>query len=266
VRFAALAIVTVLSGCNNLLGITDPSAAAPTDGDMGSDMGGSDGSDGGPNQKPTVSITTPANGTTVASLVTVAANATDPDGSVASVKFDLPDGSSITDSTPPYSTTWNSMTVADGNGRQITATATDNEGATAMSMATIRVQNLSCIDGTFNAAGLPLAIPDNDPTGITSNNAVAGNGNVGTLSLSLHITHTFSGDLIVTLVAPGGASFVVRNRQGGATADIAIVDQAVTTFNGMPAAGTWKLQISDAAASDVGTLDTWSLKIVGVCQ
>jgi serine protease len=265
VRFAALAIVAVLSGCNSLLGITDPSAAAPTDG-MGSDMGGSDGSDAGPNQKPAVSITTPANGTTVASLVTVAANATDADGTIANVKFDLPDGSTITDTTPPYSTTWNSMTVADGNGRQITATATDNEGATATSMATFRVQNLSCIDGTFNAAGLPLAIPDNNTTGIESTNAVAGNGNVGTLSLSLHITHTFSGDLIVTLVAPGGASFPVRNRQGGATPDIVIVDQAIATFNGMPAAGTWKLQVADAAASDVGTLDSWSLKIVGVCQ
>lgn len=264
-RFAALAIVAVLSGCNSLLGITDPSPATPTDGDSGSDMG-SDGSDGGGNQKPTVSITTPSNGTTVASLVTVAANASDPDGTIASVKFDLPDGSTITDTTAPYSTTWNSMTVADGNGRQIAATATDNDGATATTMTTFRVQNLACIDGTFNGAGLPIAIPDNDPTGIEATNAVAGNGTVGTLSLSLHITHTFSGDLIVTLVAPGGASFVVKNREGGATADIVIADQAITTFNGMPAAGTWKLKVVDAAASDTGTLDTWSLKIVGVCQ
>ena len=264
-RFALLAIVTVLSGCNSLLGITDPSTGAPTDG-SGSDMGGSDGSDGGGNQKPTVSITTPSNGTTVASLVTVAANASDPDGNIASVKFDLPDGSSITDNTSPYSTTWNSMTVADGNGRQIMATATDNEGATTTTMTTFRVQNLSCIDGTFNAAGLPIAIPDNNPTGIESTNVVAGNGNVGTLSLSLHITHTFSGDLIVTLVSPGGASFVVRNKEGGAMPDIVIADQAVTTFNGMPAAGTWKLDVADVATSDVGTLDTWSLKIVGACQ
>ena len=229
-------------------------------------MAGSDGSDGGGNQKPTVSITTPSNGTTVASLVTVAANASDPDGTVASVKFDLPDGSSITDTTPPYSTSWNSMTVADGNGRQITATATDNEGATATTMTTFRVQNLSCIDGTFNAAGLPVAIPDNNLTGIESTNVVAGNGNVGTLSLSLHITHTFRGDLIVTLVAPGGASLLVANREGGAAQDLVIVDQAIATFNGMPAAGTWKLQVADGAAADTGTLDTWSLKIVGACQ
>jgi len=264
VRFALLAIVTVLSGCNSLLGITDPSAGAPTDG-SGSDMGSGDDGGGG-NMKPTVSITTPSNGTTVASLVTVAANASDPDGTIASVKFDLPDGSNIVDTMPPYSTTWNSMTVADGNGRQITATATDNEGATSSTMTTFRVQNLSCIDGTFNAAGLPIAIPDNNPTGIESTNAVAGNGNVATLSLSLHITHTFSGDLIVTLVSPGGASAVIRNKQGGATPDIVIVDEASTAFNGMPAAGTWKLDVADTAASDVGTLDSWSLKIVGACQ
>jgi subtilisin-like proprotein convertase family protein len=45
-----------------------------------------------------------------------------------------------------------------------------------------------------------------------------------------------------------------------------IVDEASTAFNGMPAAGTWKLDVADTAASDVGTLDSWSLKIVGACQ
>src|SRR6185295_15104290 len=103
----------------------------------------------------------PANNSTVSGVVTVTANAADSDGTVASVRFNLPDGTSVTDTTAPYSTTWNSATVADGAGRQITATATDNQGATAASTVTVTVQNggPTCINGTFNATGLPLSIP-----------------------------------------------------------------------------------------------------------
>jgi subtilisin-like proprotein convertase family protein len=65
--------------------------------------------------------------------------------------------------------------------------------------------------------------------------------------------------------SPGGTSFVVSNRAGGGTANLVITNQAITTFNGQTAAGTWKLKVVDAAAADVGTLNSWSLKIVGNC-
>jgi Zn-dependent metalloprotease/subtilisin-like proprotein convertase family protein len=122
-----------------------------------------------------------------------------------------------------------------------------------------------CINGTFNATGLPLAIPDNNTTGITSNLAVTGNGTVGSLSLSLNITHTFRGDLVVTLIAPDNSTFVVSNRAGGSADNIVINNQAITTFNGKTAAGTWRLRVQDLAAVDVGTLNSWSLNIVGNC-
>ena len=122
-----------------------------------------------------------------------------------------------------------------------------------------------CINGTFNATGLPLSIPDNNATGITSNLAVTGNGTVASLSLSLNITHTFRGDLVVTLTSPGGTNFIVSNRAGGSADNIIITNQAITAFNGQTAAGTWKLKVQDLAAVDVGTLNSWSLTIVGNC-
>jgi subtilisin-like proprotein convertase family protein len=122
-----------------------------------------------------------------------------------------------------------------------------------------------CINGTFTSTDVPKAIPDNNTTGITSNNVVAGNGTVGSLSLSLNITHTFRGDLVVTLIAPDNTQFVVSNRAGGSADNIIINNQAITTFNGHPAAGTWKLKVTDLAAVDVGTLNSWSLNIVGNC-
>jgi subtilisin-like proprotein convertase family protein len=221
------------------------------------------------NQAPTVSITAPTNGSTVSgTAVAVAATAADADGTVASVKFDLPDGSSVTDTSAPFSTTWNSTSVVDGGGYVIRATATDNQGATATTTVTVTVANGTggCITNQrFTSTDVPKSIPDNNATGITSNNAVTGNGKVASLKLSLNITHTFRGDLVVTLISPAGTSFVVSNRAGGSADNIVITDQVITTFNGQTAAGTWKLKVQDLAAVDVGTLNSWSLLINGNC-
>ncbi|HEX3478897.1 MAG TPA: M4 family metallopeptidase [Kofleriaceae bacterium] len=122
-----------------------------------------------------------------------------------------------------------------------------------------------CVNGTFTSTNVGQTIPDNNATGITSNNVVTGTGNVGSLSLSLNITHTFRGDLVVTLIAPDNTQFVVSNRAGGSADNIIITNQAITNFNGHVAAGTWKLKVQDLAAQDVGTLNSWSLNIVGSC-
>jgi subtilisin family serine protease/subtilisin-like proprotein convertase family protein len=221
------------------------------------------------NQAPTASITAPANGSTVTGTVTVSANAADADGSVASVRFNLPDGTVITDTTSPYATTWNSTTVANGANYQVRATATDNLGAVSTTaISTVTVSNGgggACIDGTFNAAGLPLSIPDNNTTGVTSSLAVIGDGTVSTLALSLNITHTYRGDLVVSLVSPTGTSFAVSNRAGGSADNLVLTASAITAFAGQTAAGTWQLKVQDLAGVDVGTINSWSLRIVGNC-
>ncbi|MEZ4363463.1 MAG: S8 family serine peptidase [Kofleriaceae bacterium] len=222
---------------------------------------------GGGNVPPTVSITAPAAGATVSGTVTVSATAADSDGTVASVRFNLPDGSTVVDSTAPYSTTWNSTTVANG-AATISVTATDNAGATATATRSVTVSNGGggdCINGTFNATDVPQAIPDNNATGITSSLAVTGNGNVGSLALSLNITHTWRGDLVVTLTSPTGTVFTVSNRAGGSADNLILTDSVITTFAGQPAAGTWLLKVQDRAGADVGNLNSWSLRIVGDC-
>jgi len=220
------------------------------------------------NQPPTVTFTSPTNGSTVSGTITVSANATDADGTVASVRFDLPDGTSVTDTTAPFSTTFDTTKVADAGGIVFKATATDNQGATATTTVTVTVANgnAQCLNNTFNATDVPKAIPDNNATGITSTIPVVGNGVVATLALSLNITHTFRGDLVVTLTSPGGVNFVVSNRAGGSADNIVIVNQSITAFTGQTAAGNWKLKVQDLAAQDVGTLNSWSLKIVGNCN
>jgi subtilisin-like proprotein convertase family protein len=216
------------------------------------------------NVAPTVAITAPTNGSTVSgTAVPVAATATDADGTVASVRFDLPDGTSVTDTTSPFSTTFDSTKVVNGSGYVIKATATDNLGATGVSTVTFTVIN--CLNNTFTATGVPTAIPDNDPIGITSSIPVTGNGTVASLSLSLNITHPFRGDLSVTLISPAGTQFNVSNRLGGSDDNVIFTNLAVPTFNGQTAAGTWKLKVQDLAPGDVGTLTSWSMTIVGRC-
>ena len=95
------------------------------------------------NTSPTVSVTSPANGATFTAPASIAinANASDSDGTISSVAFYQ--GSTLlgTDTTSPYSFTWNS--VAAGS-YSLTARATDDDGATTTS---------SAVSVTVNAAG-----------------------------------------------------------------------------------------------------------------
>jgi subtilisin-like proprotein convertase family protein len=157
--------------------------------------------------------------------------------------------------------------VVYGAGYTINATATDDGGATTTATVSVTVKNGggTCIDSTFNSTDVPKAIPDNNKRGIKSNLPVTGNGTVASLALSLHITHTFIGDLKVTLISPAGTRFVVWNRKGGATHNLSIVNMPIAAFSGQAAAGNWRLAVQDLAALDVGTLDSWSLNIIGKC-
>jgi len=85
-----------------------------------------------PNAPPTVSLTAPTNGATFTSpaTVTISATASDTDGTVSSVSFYA--GSTLvgSDTTSPYSVTWNA--AATGTFA-LTAVAQDNSGNTTTS-------------------------------------------------------------------------------------------------------------------------------------
>ena len=220
------------------------------------------------NQVPTVAITAPANGATVTGTVTVSANAADPDGTVARVVFTLPDGTTQTDASSPYSVQWNSASVNNGS-YQIRAQSFDNLGAASTTASvSVSVSNGGggCINGTFNSTDVPKSIPDNNATGITSVLPISGNGTVSSLQLSLNITHTWRGDLAVQLISPSGTSYTVHSRTGGSADNLVVSNRAVTNFNGQNASGTWQLKVQDRAAIDLGSLTSWSLRVVAACN
>src|SRR5437870_2542616 len=127
------------------------------------------------NIPPTVSITAPANGATVAGTVTVSATASDNVG-VVGVQFKL-DGANLGAevTTAPYSTAWDTSTAANGS-HSLTAVARDAAGNTATATAvTVTVSNASI------PPGLVAAYSFNQGSGATALDA-SGNGNNGTIS------------------------------------------------------------------------------------
>ena len=222
--------------------------------------------DGGGNTPPTVAITAPADGATVSGDVMVSADAADSDGTVNRVSFSLPDGTTVDDNTAPYELAWDSTTVADG-AAVISATAYDNVGAasTAASVNVTVNNGTTCESGTFDATDVPRAIPDNSTVPIRSDLIVDTVGNVGTINLSLNITHSYIGDLKVLLVSPSGTRYLVHNRSGGSADNVVINDLPLGVFTGEPANGRWRLRVYDLAAADTGTVDSWSLTIAPDC-
>jgi subtilisin-like proprotein convertase family protein len=104
-----------------------------------------------------------------------------------------------------------------------------------------------------------VTIPDN--TTVTSTIVTSGcSGNASSTStVEVHIVHSRSGDLVVSLVAPDGTVYLLRNRKGGGSDDI---DQTFTVnLSGEARNGTWTLRVQDAASRDTGFIDAWTLTL-----
>ena len=119
---------------------------------------------------PTVSMTAPANSSTVSGNVTVSANANDNIG-VAGVQFLLggaPLGTE--DTTAPYSITWNSTTVANGGPYLLSArardAATNQTTATAVSV-TVNNTSLGLVAAYAFSEGSGPSLADRTGTGHT---------------------------------------------------------------------------------------------------
>ena len=111
-----------------------------------------------------------------------------------------------------------------------------------------------------------VAIPDNDPKGISDSIDIAATGNISDVNVWVDITHTWIGDLRVKLATPAGSEIILHDRSGRSqdnliksysTENLA----AISTLLGQPAQGTWTLSVFDLAGRDVGKLNRWGLKL-----
>jgi subtilisin-like proprotein convertase family protein len=139
-----------------------------------------------------------------------------------------------------------------------------------------------------------LPIPDSVPAGVNDSMTVSTTGVLTDLNVSLDVTHTFVGDLAFTLThVDTGTSVVFVDRPGvpalgtfgcgGDDIDATLDDEAsspvedecapsvptidgtfipnalLAAFDGEDLSGTWRLNASDNAGQDVGTLNQWCL-------
>jgi subtilisin-like proprotein convertase family protein len=109
-------------------------------------------------------------------------------------------------------------------------------------------------------------IPDKDPVGIERTLTVDAPGQVQEVEVSIDITHTYIGDLIVTLISPQGTKVDLHHRLGGSADNIIKTYTRQTTPDllklvGESTQGQWKLKVADLAGQDLGKLNRWSLKL-----
>jgi subtilisin-like proprotein convertase family protein len=147
-------------------------------------------------------------------------------------------------------------------------------------------ENIIC--NIFNSTDTPLNIPDNDTTGITSvlNIPDIDAVNINDVNVTINITHTWVGDLTISLTSPNGTSVVLSNTNGGSGNNYTNTifdddavnnigsgvapftgsfspDEALSVFNGEFSSGNWSLLVVDGAGADTGSIDSWSIEICG---
>lgn len=117
-----------------------------------------------------------------------------------------------------------------------------------------------------------MAIPDNRADGITDTIVLDKEATIADARVTLDISHTYRGDLRVTLLTPWSDAIVLHQRNQGGSEDhiqrtIRASDvPALSTLHGRSTRGLWQLRVEDLAPADVGTLNRWALAFTAVAQ
>ena len=131
--------------------------------------------------------------------------------------------------------------------------------------------NLASHNGSasFSQASTPnTSIPDNNADGISDVINCGKEFTVETVKVKVDVTHTYAGDLKVSLIAPSGNAVVLHNRLGGSMHDIhsefdSLNVPLLNNFTGEVSHGAWTLLVQDLANVDIGRLQRWSLQLTG---
>lgn len=166
------------------------------------------------------------------------------------------------------------------------ATLTDANGGTFVMPFTLSVGQVQ------SPAGLPLAIPDGNATGVISSFTVGENVVLTDVDVRVQIDHSWVGDLRIQLRSPAGTLVTLLDRPGVPAStygcsdndlDVTFDDgaaqslesycagttpwfsgtaqptQALAVLNGESTAGTWQLIVADFVGADTGSIVDWQL-------
>ena len=180
-------------------------------------------------------------------------------------------------------------------GGKITATIQLQDGSTDLGTVTytftVGTPVPSSVTGNYATGDIAVPIPDVTTVEIPLN--VADVGLVSNVKARVRLNHTFDGDVDMFLVHPDGTTVELSTDNGStgdnfgdganncsgnftvfddaATTSITagtapfvgafIPEQALSTLDGKPSDGVWKLRITDDAAQDTGTVGCFQLEI-----
>ncbi len=161
-----------------------------------------------------------------------------------------------------YSSSSGNVLVTPASSRSYTLTATGPGGQVqATASVTVESSGSGCTPQSFSfsSSDVPKSIPDYNTGGVNSYLTVPANiTDISNFTVTVNISHTYKGDLIVKLYSPSGKEFLIHNRAGG-SADNVIGTFSTTVFNGDNASGQWRLFASDNARYDTGTINSWKI-------
>jgi len=127
-------------------------------------------------------------------------------------------------------------------------------------------QNPEVPAGEYASSDTPIDIPDGLPDdkpgpAITSVTRIDDAMDIHVLEAAVDITHTWIGDLQVSLTAPGGKEEVLKPFGDGSGSDDIKKTFDVKAFNGTSAKGDWTLKVIDQWEADTGKLQSWKLMV-----
>jgi len=129
-----------------------------------------------------------------------------------------------------------------------------------------------------------IAIPDNTTAFTSSPLTVNAIDNITSVTVTVNATHPFVGNLLINATSPDATQVILWQRQCSSNDDMNITFddngntlvcastelgntyrpyRSLSAFTGKSAIGTWNLNVADLAASNTGTLNSWSMTVCG---
>jgi len=210
---------------------------------------------GGDTTKPTTSITAPANGATVSGTVSVTASASDNVG-VTKVEFYVDGALQSTDTTSPYSWSWNTTTATNGS-HSLTSKAWDaalnNQTSTAVSVTVSNGLPVNVGGWTITQANATLTytipagttIPSKGYLIIARNATKSAFQTFWARTLAANVIYINSADTMPQI--NGSETYTLRNSSG------TVIEGATVA---MDTSGGFSFQRATCGA--IGTLSSWS--------
>jgi subtilisin-like proprotein convertase family protein len=131
---------------------------------------------------------------------------------------------------------------------------------------------------SVTSTNVPIPIPEFGL--VTSTASVPTTGTIASLSVQINLSHTYDGDLAISIAAPSGTNVPLSTNNGPGDADftntvfsalgttnissgfapyqgVFTPNGSLATLNGQSPAGTWTLRVDDQAFGDEGTINGW---------